>query len=215
MARTAYYLLGAVLFTTAFLAFRAWELGRGQAPVVPGGSPLALHYDFHFAPPFFHYDLDAGRIAALKADKDGVEDHRILGLTVADFDLGSQYQFEEEHSWMASDYTFWLKELTVRFGYKSIDVYVARRYPKTSCAFQITLSHENDHVNIHRNLYLKYADILRRTLADGGTLPDRAHPVTALSQDEGKAELEKRVAAVLDPVFQDFQKELAEQEGEL
>jgi hypothetical protein len=203
-----------VVFLGAFVGFLTYERGQVQAeePAAPG---VTILYDFKFAQPAYRYDLNDDQIGSLRSDGQSTEDGRVLGLTVADFDLGSSYRFDYRHSWLDSNYSLWLNEVTVQFGYKSLTVYVTNRYDPNTCAFKTTLSHENDHVNIHRNLYLKYQLILRQAMENNPTLPDEARPFLASSLEEGKAQIERKISAILDPIFQQFRQEVADDQGSL
>ncbi|HVM31641.1 MAG TPA: hypothetical protein VMU88_00765 [bacterium] len=212
MTRGLSLIAAGTFFFGAFFAFAAWERG---ARAHEGPAPLVVLYDFKFPDPVYHYELNADQIGNLRSGGQSSEDGKILGLTVADYDLGSSYRLDYDHSWLASSYKVWLQEVTVQFGYKSLAVYVTNGYAPESCAFKATLSHENDHVGIHRQLYLKYQGILRQALENNSALPDEAHAVMASSLDEGKAMLESRISAILDPIFQRYRQEVADQQGEL
>ncbi len=220
MPRALHFILAAGIFVAGFFAFLVYERNQVQAQEPAGLGQTAsagalIRYDFSFAEPVYHHELGNNEIGALKSDGQSSEDGRISGLTLADFILDSSYQLDYDHSWFSSKYFLWLEQVTVHFAYKSLVVYVTRDYDEGTCAYQVTLSHENDHVAIHRRLYLKYQQILRQALEKNPAFSDHDHAVTAASYEEGKAKLDEEISSVLDPIFQQFRQEVADEQGQL
>jgi hypothetical protein len=220
LSRVVFFVLAAAVFVAGFFSFLIYERDQVQAqePVGLGQTASAgalIRYDFNFVEPVYHHELNNNEIGNLKSDGQSSEDGRVSGLTVADFNLDSSYRLDYDHSWMKSEYSLWLEEITVRFAYKSIAVYVTRDFAEGSCAYQVTLDHEKAHVDIHRRLYLKYQQALRQALEKNPVFSDQDHPVTAASLEAGKAQFDQEISSVLDPVFQQFRQELADEQSQL
>jgi hypothetical protein len=178
------------------------------------GTPL-IQYDFRPPQPVYSHDLTIPQIEALRPDGQVLENNHIPGITIADFDVGSSYRFNDSHSWFQSQYSIWLENLTVHFSYKALNVYVTSSYPEGTCQYQEILDHENHHVSVHQQIYLKYQLVLRQALEQSRALPTFKHPIVVSSVEEGQKQLESIISGVLNPVFKQFQDELTEAQGEL
>jgi hypothetical protein len=178
------------------------------------GTPL-IEYDFRPPEPVYSHQLTIPQIEALRPEGQVLENGHVPGITIADFDAGSSYRFNYSHSWFRSQIPLWLESLTVRFSYKSLNVYVTSSYTEGTCQYQEILDHENHHVDIHRQVYLKYQLILRQALENSQALPTFAHPILVSSVEEGQKQLDQIISGILDPVFKQFQDELTQAQGQL
>lgn len=178
------------------------------------GTPL-IQYDFRPPEPVYSHQLTIPQIEALSTGGAPLENSHVPGLTIADFNAGSSFRFNYSHSWFQSQIPLWLESLTVHFSYQSLNVYVTSSYTEGTCQYQEILDHENHHVDIHRQVYLKYQLILRQTLEHSQALPTFAHPIMVSSSEEGQKQLEGIISGILDPVFKQFQDELTEDQGQL
>lgn len=86
-----------------------------------------------------------------------------IGLTVAEFGFELSVSVRAQQ---ASDgrYCAAITEVDATMGYSTIDVYVAREFPRASCQFSAIVDHERRHVVVFQQTLRDYADEVRRTL---------------------------------------------------
>jgi hypothetical protein len=173
-----------------------------------GDSTAAVQYFFHFPDPVYHHDLNTQQIEALA--QGGGENYHVYGLTQADYQLNTHFQVNGSKKWFKDQYTMWVDNLRVEFSYTTVNVYVTSNYKDDSCEYRQTLAHENQHVEINRQVYGKYEKVFQDTLAGSRDLPLYDRPITVGSWDEGKERIGRMISTVTDPVFDRFKEELGQ-----
>lgn len=176
-----------------------------------GAETAAIQYIFHFPDTLYNHTMGTKQIEALA--QGGGENYHVYGLTQANYKMDALYQVNSSKKWFKSEYTMWVDNLQVDFSYTKINVYVTSHYPEGSCEYQHTLAHENQHVEIHRQVYEQYKKVLREALANTKTLPLYGQPIVTTSWEEGKERIGKMISAVTDPVFDQFKDALDKEQA--
>lgn len=174
-----------------------------------------IKYLFNFPNTVYDYSLSTPQIESLSEESGLEENHHIDGLTQAQFGLKTLYEFNYSKRLFQNSYSLWVEDLRVDFSYTTVNVYVSSQYSEDSCEYQATLDHENQHVQIHREIYEKYQKILQNTISVSTDIPLIDHPVTVQSLEGGKALISQLISGVTDPVFDQFQNELSQKQGQL
>ena len=217
-----------VLFLSAFLgwiyydsqkdaeAIRNQQVSRDLISGGNGGPGAAVQYIFRFPNPVYSHALNTQQIETLsQSGGGGGEQFHIYGLTQADYKLRTLYEVAGSKKWFKQEYSIWVENLQVEFIYNTVNVYVTRQYPEGSCEYQATLDHENQHVEIHRQVYLQYQKVLREALAAVKDIPLAAHPIMAGSWKEGKERISKIISESTDPVFDGFKTALEAEQAKI
>jgi hypothetical protein len=178
------------------------------------GSSAAIQYLFHFPNPVYSHALSTSQIEAL-SQSGGGERYHIYGLCQGNYKMDALYKVSGSKKWFKNEYSMWVENLRVEFGYTTINVYITSNYPEGSCEYQQTLDHENQHVETHRQVYAQYQEILRKSLADTRDIPLSSNPIIASSWEEGKDRVGKMISAVTDPVFDRFKAELETEQDQI
>jgi hypothetical protein len=174
-----------------------------------------IKYLFHFPTPVYDHSRSTAEIETISQQSGQGENAHIQGLTQAQFGLKTYYQFNYTKKLLQDTYYLWVENLRVDFSYTTVTVYVSAQYPESACEYEATLNHESQHVQVHRDIYEKYQKILEATLASSTVIPLAGHPVTVQSLEDGKAKISDLISGVTDPVFNQFQEELLEAQGQL
>jgi hypothetical protein len=179
------------------------------------GDGAQIKYLFNFPNPVYDHSHSTPQIEGLSEQSGQKENYHIDGLTDAQFGLKTLYQFNYSKKLFQNTYSLWVEDLRVDFSYTTVNVYVSNQYPEGSCEYQATLDHENRHIQIHRQVYEKYQKILQNAFSASAVIPLINHPVTVQSLEDGKAVISQLISGVTDPVFDQFQKELSQIQGQL
>jgi hypothetical protein len=179
------------------------------------GEGAQVRYLFNFPSVIYDHSHSAGEIETLSEKSGQAENYHIEGLTDAQFGLKTTYKFNYNKKFLKNSYSVWVEDLRVDFSYTTINVYVSNQYPEGSCEYQATMDHENTHVEIHRRIYEKYQKILQSVISSTADIPLINHPVTVESLEEGKDRISQLISGVTDPVFNQFQQELSQEQGQL
>ncbi len=174
-----------------------------------------IRYLFNFPIAVYDHTHTPREIETLSEKSGQAENYHIEGLTDAQFGLKTLYEFNYHKKIFQNNYALWVEDLRVDFSYTTINVYVSNQYPEGSCEYQVTMDHENTHVEIHRRIYEKYQKILKDVISSSTDIPLINHPVTVESLEEGKARISQLISGVTDPVFDQFQQELSQEQGQL
>lgn len=81
--------------------------------------------------------------------------HRVLGLTVANFRMKYDAEFEG-----LNDKNVSLKKISLVIGYKNLDVLIDNKYKKNSCEYKAIKEHEKGHVKIYQEELKHYGNML-------------------------------------------------------
>ncbi len=116
------------------------------------------------------HDLDTAGIRKIVSDRQGYVAgpwHLPIGLTVAEFGMRYDTKFYYRKAQMIG-HCVALSEAKVTVGYDDITVYVSSEYPEGTCEYNAVLAHEQEHVQINRELLetykAKFQEALRRVL---------------------------------------------------
>ena len=112
------------------------------------------------------HDLDTAGIREVVNDLQGYVAgpwHLPLGLTVADFTLRYETSFYYRKA-QGGGHCVALAEARVSVGYDDITVYISSDYPEGSCEYQAILAHEQEHVEINRQVLKAHEDKLKHAL---------------------------------------------------
>jgi len=175
------------------------------------GAPVLYH--FHFAEPVVIHDKSSAEIDALRERTEAPYVEKVLGLTTGDFRQECTYIFRTRKKFLAKGYLLWVEDLKVELSADDLKVYVAREYPKGSCEYEETLKHELTHVAIHREVYEKYSRELEDALSKARGIPGKTRPLLVGDPDEGSRRVKEAIEAVVNPVFDAYQEELAQRQS--
>ncbi|MCF8480785.1 MAG: hypothetical protein K9H25_10170 [Rhodospirillum sp.] len=98
-------------------------------------------------------------------------------------------------------YCVTLTDLTIRFKYENVLVYVARKYSAASCPYRVTLNHEMRHVTLYRQGYEAFLPLLN---ARAKAVADEVNPMKASSLAMARRVHLERIQKALEPAFQTF-----------
>lgn len=108
--------------------------------------------------------------------------HRVLGLTVADFQIKYDAEFEGINEQKVS-----LKKLSLLVGYKNLDVLIDDKYKKNSCEYKAIKEHEKGHVKIYQSELKYYGNMLLTEIKN------KIFDNSELLQNKSKVEIEKNL----------------------
>lgn len=93
------------------------------------------------------------------------------GLTLADLEIGLHVEVRAQPL-SRGRFCAELAQVDATLGYRTLNVYVARRYRCGACEYEQILDHENRHVAIFRDVLAQYGPRVRRALDRAGHGPD-------------------------------------------
>lgn len=96
----------------------------------------------------------------------------------------------------------YLSRLRATFGFSGMEVYVAREYAEGSCAYNVTLQHENQHVQINRAVLARQAPRIRQGLVD---ILKRMNPLIVADAEQAGELIKQRLGSRLDPYLKAFE----------
>jgi hypothetical protein len=178
-----------------------------------GGAQI--RYLFNFPIPIYDHSHSTPQIEAISEKEGTRENYHIAGLTQSEFGLKTLYEFDYSKKMFQDSYLLWVENLRINFSYTAMTVYVSSQYPEGSCEYQATLDHENQHVQIHRKIYEKYQKVLQNALSLSVDIPLANHPITVQSLEDGKAKISELISKVTNPVFDQFQQEVSQEQAQL
>ncbi len=148
--------------------------------------------------PRVHHDLS---IAELDRRVPHGPGQRVLGLADAGLEFGWSARFEWQQR--GAGYCFWVRHTELAIRQPSPDIYVAREYRRSSCAYKAILAHERQHISISRKLINRYLPRLRWVLTSL-RIPTGARPVFVASAEVAKAEIRALMKELADPLFREM-----------
>jgi hypothetical protein len=95
----------------------------------------------------------------------------------------------------------YLADLTIRFKYSEVIVYVARGYGPESCPYRVTLAHEQRHVALYKSGYEAF---LPKLNGQAMAVAAEVNPMEVRSMEEARRAHLERVQGRLEPVFAAF-----------
>jgi len=211
----------------AFFGYIAWdwnetakEVRAKQGPrdyvgSQGGGEGVVVRYVYGFPEPVVSHDYSTSQIESIKWGTGNVSDvqYHINGLTQAGYQTDAQFHCGGYKRWFKDEYVMWIDSMTVEFTYNTLNVFVSSAYPENSCQYEQILAHEKQHVEINREVYKEFQEKMQERMAAVTGLPTPSHPITTLNWDEGKETMGKMISDTVNPVFEDFEAELARRNG--
>jgi hypothetical protein len=137
------------------------------------------------------------------------------GVTLAEHALKMDYQIGGLEHPNRDGFCVWVESVQVDFCYDKLDVYISSQYPEGSCPYRVILSHENQHVAIDQRVLAKYRTLIEKALKRSRSIPTKAHPLSVVSMDNGKAIINKRLDDIVNRLTAAYQKETIRQNGKL
>lgn len=177
------------------------------------GAPVLFY--FHFSEPVLIHDKSSSEIEAIRRENEDRAVEKMLGLTTGDFKQDCTYVFRTRKKLLSKGYLLWVEDLKVRLSCENLKVYVASEYPAGSCEYEETLKHEMAHVEIHRRVYAKYSKVLEDALGQARGIPGKTRPLLVGDPEEGQRRLQALIEGIVNPVFDAYQTELAQEQAGL
>ncbi len=203
----AVFLLGALgVMAWDWKQEQAAEKAKGYVPdfMTGGGNSFgsAVQYDFSFPTPTIRRDLSTDEIGRLKGTPEA--NIKVPGLTASKFHLQADYSLGETRRFLKGGVKVWVRNVTVRFGFSEMIVYVTRQYGEDSCPYRETLAHEMEHVEAHKRVWREWQEKLREAVRRAPQIPVKGSPGVYANLEEGKAKIGESISEALDPVFEEF-----------
>jgi len=129
---------------------------------------------------------------------------RRVGLTNAEFRMGSRSRLRMTRRPGADALCVAVEEVTVSLSFPRLVIYVPREYRRESCAYREIVDHEYDHVAAHRRTLERFEDRFRQ--AAGKAMADLS-PFRADSQPEAEQRVNAALDRALRPVLDAFRHE--------
>jgi hypothetical protein len=200
----------AILVLTAYPSTAAHRKKNHRASNALGGI---LRYLTGMPRPVIHRELPTSRIESLA----GFKPSRFWqnpGLTIGSHELKTSFMIGGSQHPGSSGVNAWLQSLEVVFDYTDLNVYESNDYADGTCeATQIHL-HEMQHVAVHRRLYAKYSNILKREIQASG-FPLKSAPGRYHDMSQAKADIAQRVKVCTEGVYARFRQELSVENDKL
>lgn len=169
-----------------------WSSTTAQAGLCP--RPAEFHPVVHFVADtpgvVYRRDLPSAALAELKG---GIGSHsgrlHVMGLTTNNFGILTSAEFLRQD---LPDRTvcYWITKFDIHFTAEDMMVHIARELPEDSCAYRVTLEHENQHVALTRQILDQKIPWMRSVL--DATLPSNNPLVSRLSHGNEVQALMKR-----------------------
>ena len=135
---------------------------------------------------------------------------RALGITYAQSSYGAEAR--SKAATVPGGYCVYLTELDVEFGFKHLDVYIAREFEPGTCEYRSVLDHENQHVSINNGTLKAFAPQFRAQVEKILTLQQ---PVFTTNAEAGMDTALKTVESNMSALLVQFQRAMAERNAPL
>ncbi len=211
---------GAVLAVLSLMAFS--EVLAASAPATVAQAPVAqatvaqatvecpgdpgidhdIELKIDIPEPRLHHDLG---IAELNRRAPHGPRQRVLGLAQAGLEFGWSVGFEWRQ-WGAG-YCFWVRRTVLAIRQPSPDIYVAREYRRSSCAYQAILAHERQHMSNSRQQINRYLPQLRWVLTSL-RIPTGERPIFVTSAEAAKTAVRALMKELAEPLFREMSQAL-------
>jgi hypothetical protein len=185
---------------------------EGQA-AVDCPSDSGIDYDIELKidipEPRLHHDLS---IAELDRKVPHGPGSRVLGLAKTGLEFGWSVRFEWQQR--GDGFCFWVRRTALSIRQPSPDIYVAREYRRSSCAYQAILAHERQHMKISREQIDRYLPRLRWVLTSL-RIPTAERPIYVTSAEAAKSEVRVLMKDLAEPLFQEMSQALRKAQAKL
>jgi len=198
--------LGSLCFLFIFLI-----VGVTQAK----GIPSFIHFKSVPIRPHYNHSLTTHQIESLWVNRYHSPMMHNPGLTMAEHELKTSYQFQALQHGHSGPYRIWASSVDVIFQYDKMDVYLSSKYPVGSCQYNVILGHENQHVAINQRTLTKYKTLMLRALQSAKDIPTKAHPQLVSNMEQGKTLIASRIDQLLFPLYDRFKREVEAENGKI
>lgn len=173
----------------------------------PYATPIKLNFVTDNAPTTYNNDFNVTGIQTVMRRRGhaiaGVH-QRPLGLTSSQ--LGFSITGQTYATPVNAGYCVYLRSVEVKFGYRSMDVFIASEYRPQTCEYKTIMDHENQHVAINLGTLRLYAPRVRQELEQQlQLLQPRLTKNAQVSTDRKVSDLTK----ALDPLLNEMDRTMA------
>jgi TPR repeat protein len=184
---------------------------KSERAECPGKQGIPYHADvsIDIPPATLHHTLSIAELGELSFHGPR---KRVLGLAKIDLQLGWNVEFAAKPC--GDRYCLWVKRADLALRYKTHDIYVAREYDPDTCAYQVVLEHEKEHVRVTRAILENYGPTLE-SLLTSPLVPTGARPTVVDRPGEVEAEVRALMAELVHPVYEEMIARLGEAQAKL
>ena len=136
----------------------------------------------------------------------------VLGVANTGLDFGWRVGFEWRPQGEA--FCFWVRLTVLTIRHPSPDIYVAREYRRGSCNYRAILAHEQQHIQISRELINRYIPRLRWVLTSL-RIPTGRRPLLVESPEAAKSRVQALMKDLAEPLFREMAKALREAQAKI
>ncbi len=179
------------------------------------GLPSFIHFKSVPLKPRYNHSLTTPQIESLWFHHFHSPMMHNPGLTMAEQELKTSYQFQAMQRGHVGPYRIWASSVDVIFQYDKMDVYLSSKYPVGSCQYNVILGHENQHVAINQRTLAKYKTLMLRALQAAKNIPTKAHPQQVYNLEQGKTLISSRIDQLLLPLYDRFKREVEAENGKI
>ena len=104
----------------------------------------------------------------------------------------------------------WVDQIDVDISYPPVTMYIATEYPVGSCNYNVTLTHENEHIQVAKDLLAKHAARIRTEL-EKATMPNKNMAMVVNNFDSGQSQIDILLKEIVNPLIQNFKKEIKDE----
>lgn len=177
--------------------------------------PSFIHFKSVPIRPHYNHGLTTHQIESLWVSRYHSPMMHNPGLTMAEHELKTSYQFQAMQRGQGGPYRIWASSVDVIFQYDKMDVYLSSKYPVGSCQYNVIFNHENQHVAINQRVLAKYKTLMLRALGSARNIPTKANPMQVSNLVQGKALIASRIDGILFPLYDRFKTEVAVENGKI
>lgn len=124
----------------------------------------------------------------------------LLGLTYSFITprLGAATKYKPAKS---GKYCLRLDRVSLKFGAQKTSIYIDRKYKKGTCAYEVILAHEREHVRINERIIADYVPKIKRELTERAA---SIRPFYTKSPKTAGKSIANRLLLELDPLLDEF-----------
>ena len=152
--------------------------------------------------PRLHHDLSIAELNRKALHGPG---HRVLGMAITGLEFGWAVGFQWQPR--GAGHCFWVRRTELKIRQPSPDIYVAREYRRSSCAYQAVLAHERRHMAIAREQINRYLPRLRWVLTSL-LIPTAERPIFVASAEAAKSQVRTLMKELAEPLFKEMRQAL-------
>lgn len=185
--------------TTAVVLVAALTVRAGEEPVALPDSDLKVTVRTGSIPPAIHNSLPEDKESSY-----GLAGAHRVGLTQMILNL--ELKLDTNRVIMGTDDPdFWLSAVDITFGYRSIDIYIASKYPPGTCQYEAVLAHEREHVRADSEVVEAFAKKVK-AIEFALHLPTPANPWQGKAARDGHKRAKAKVEELLVPLLAEMER---------